>query len=54
METQHVEVCDCYIGVDRMINEGGGHLNLYYDYDLKNESKQAPTEHKSKKLGDEK
>ena len=43
METHHIEACDCYSGVDRMINEGLGGGHLYYEYDLeKFEPKQAP------------
>ncbi|GAB3057205.1 hypothetical protein [Virgibacillus ainsalahensis] len=42
MENNHVEVCDCYIGVDRMINEGLGAGFIYYDNDKKKlEPKQA-------------
>lgn len=33
METQTMETCDCYDGVDRMINEGlgGGFVDGEYD-----------------------
>ena len=54
MENQHVEVCDCHIGVDRMINEGGSGF-LYYAYDIKIfEPKQVPEEKIKCEVGDKK
>lgn len=33
MKTQVTEACDCYDGVDRMINEGLGGGFIYGEYD---------------------